>query len=52
VHGEEFSEIRARFRTGRRATLVVTPREGALTPATRPPGDAGDGVASDDAAEP
>jgi 4-amino-4-deoxy-L-arabinose transferase-like glycosyltransferase len=52
VHGEEFSEIRARFRTGRRATLVVTPREGALTPATRPPGDAGEGAASDDAAEP
>jgi 4-amino-4-deoxy-L-arabinose transferase-like glycosyltransferase len=26
VHGEEFSEVRARFRTGKRATLIVTPR--------------------------
>ena len=32
VHGEEFSEIRVRFHTGKRATLVVTPRSGLFAP--------------------
>ncbi len=28
VHGDQFAEIRTRFRTGKRATLVVTPHDG------------------------